>query len=87
MLAWLLVATQSQAQEGPGPLLLEAGIDGGNSVASPGHYVSIEERVAGPVSGYGSVDNYLCPDLARTTSRAGVSVRLGRSDHLEMAKC
>ena len=78
MLVCLLAATPAQAQEGPGPLVLEAGIDGGNGVACPGHYVGIEGRVAGPLSAYGSVDNYRCLDLAGTTSRVGASVRLGR---------
>ena len=79
---WLMLATPALAQEKPGPLMLEAGIDGGNSIACPGHYVGIEGRVAGPVSVYGNVDNYRCPDLADTTTRFGVSVRLGRDDWL-----
>ena len=79
ILACLLAATQAHAQEGPRRLMLEAGIDGGNDVACPGHYVGIEGRVAGPLSVYGSVDNYRCLDLAGTASRVGASVRLGHS--------
>ncbi len=77
ILACLLAATPAHAQEGPGRLMLEAGIDGGSAVACPGHYVGIEGRVAGPLSVYGSVDNYRCLDLAGTSSRVGASVRLG----------
>ena len=33
MLVCLLLATSAQAQQEPGPLMLEAGIDGGNSIA------------------------------------------------------
>ena len=79
MLACLLAATPAQAQKEPRPLMLEAGIDGGNGVACPGHYVGIEGRLAGRLSAYGSVDNYRCLDLAGTTSRVGASVRFGRS--------
>ena len=78
MVACLLLATPAAAEEEPGPLMLEAGIDGGNSIACPGHYVGIEGRVAGPVSAYGNVDNYRCLDLAGTTTRFGASVRFGR---------
>ena len=53
------------------------GIDGGNSIACPEHYVGLEGRVAGTVSAYGSVDNYRCLELADTTTRIGVSVGLG----------
>ena len=82
ILACFLLAAQVQAQEVPGRLLLEAGIDGGNSVACPGHYIGIEGRVTGPVSAYGSVDNYRCLDLAGTTTRVGASLLLGRSNWL-----
>ena len=79
MLGCLLLATPAWAQEGPARMMLEAGIDSGNSVACPGHYVGIQGRVAGPVSGYGSADNYRCLDVAGKTTRAGISVRLGRA--------
>ena len=54
-LACLLAALPAlaEAQETPGRLMLEAGIDGGNDIACPGHYVGIQGRVAGPVSAYG----------------------------------
>ena len=78
----LALPVPAQAQDEPGRLLLEAGLDGGNSVACPGHYVGIEGRVAGPVSVYGSVDNYRCTDFADTSTRVGVSVRLGPADWL-----
>ena len=54
MVACLLLATPAAAAAEPGPLMLEAGIDGGNSIACPGHYVGIEGRVVGPVSAYGT---------------------------------
>ena len=79
MITCLLLAAPMQAQEAPGRLMLEAGIDGGNSIACPGHYIGIQGRVAGPVSVYASVDNFRCLDLAGTTSRMGLSVRIGRA--------
>lgn len=83
LVAYLLaLPVPALAQDAPGRLMLEAGIDGGNSVACPGHYVGIEGRIVGPVSVYGSVDNYRCLDLAGTSSRLGVSVRVGPSDWL-----
>lgn len=78
----LLVAAPIQAQDAPGLLMLEAGIDGGNSIACPGHYVGVQTRVADPVSVYANVDNWRCIDAAGTTSRGGLSVRLGRADWL-----
>ena len=42
MLGCLLLATPAWAQEGPARMMLEAGIDSGNSVACPGHYVGIQ---------------------------------------------
>lgn len=62
--------------------MLEAGIDGGNSIACPGHYVGVKGRVAGPVSVYANVDNFRCVDVAGTTSRGGLSVRVGRGGWL-----
>ena len=82
MIACLLLAVPAQAQETPGRLMLEAGIDGGNSIACPGHYVGIQGRVAGPVSAYVNVDNFRCSDFVGTTSRAGISVRFGPSGWL-----
>ena len=82
MLGCLLLATPAWAQEGPARMMLEAGIDSGNSVACPGHYVGIQGRVAGPVSGYGNADNYRCLDVAGKTTRAGISVGLGRAQWL-----
>lgn len=82
LLCLLAPPVLAEAQEIPGPLMLEAGISGGNSIACPGHYVGIEGRVAGPVSAYGMVEAYRCVDLAGTANRLGVSVRLGRSDWL-----
>ena len=82
MITCLLLAAPMQAQEAPGRLMLEAGIDGGNSITCPGHYIGIQGRVAGPVSVYASVDNFRCLDLAGTTSRMGLSVRIGRAGWL-----
>lgn len=79
VLACLLVLP-SQAQEGPGRTMLEAGIVGGNSIACPGHYLGIEGRVAGLASVYGMVETYRCVEVFETSSRLRVSVRLGDSD-------
>lgn len=70
------------AEETPGRFMLEAGIDGGNSIACPGHYVGVKGRVAGPVSVYANVDNFRCVDVVGTTSRGGLSVRIGRGEWL-----
>ena len=81
VLACLLVLpAQAQAQEGPGRTMLEGGIVGGNSITCPGHYLGIEGRVAGPASVYGMVETYRCVEVPETSSRLGVSVRLGDSD-------
>ena len=82
MIPCLLLAMPVQAQETQGRLMLEAGLDGGNSVACPGQYVGIEGRVAGPVSAYVNVDNYRCSEFTGQSSRAGVSVRFGPSEWL-----
>ena len=95
MILGVLLATPLEAQETPGPsmppvqaqeaqgrLMLEAGIDGGNDIACPGHYVGVKGRVAGPVSVYASVDNFRCVDVAGTTSRGGLSIRIGRGEWL-----
>ena len=76
----LLLPAPVQAQEGRGRTMLEAGIVGGNSIACPGHYMGIEGRVAGPASVYGMVETYRCVEVPETSSRLGVSVRLGDSD-------
>ena len=76
----LALPTQARAQEAPGRMLLEAGIVGGNSIACPGHYLGVEGRVAGPASIYGMVETYRCEAVPETSSRLGVSVRLGDSD-------
>ena len=60
-------------------MMLEAGIVGGNSIACPGHYVGVETRVAGPASAYGMVETYRCAETPSTSSRLGVSLRLGDS--------
>ena len=79
LLACLLAyPSQSLAQDGPGRMMLEAGLVGGNSAACPGHYLGIEGHVAGPASVYGMVENYRCVDLAGASSRLGISVLLGR---------
>ena len=89
MITCLLLAAPMQAQEAPGRLMLEAGIDGGNSIACPGHYIGIQGRVAGPVSVYASVDNFrclgpggndqpdgaICPDRACRLARAASGAR------------
>lgn len=82
MIACLLLAAPARAQEAPGRLMLEAGIDGGNDIACPGHYVGILGNVAGPVSAYVNVDNYRCAESAGTTIRAGGSLLLGRAEWL-----
>ena len=74
----LALPMQAQAQEGPGRLMLEAGIVGGNSSACPGQYVGIDGRVAGPLSVYGMVETYRCVALAGSANRIGTSVLLGR---------
>ena len=79
MIACLLLAAPARAQETQGTLTLEAGLDSGNDIACPGHYVGIVGNVAGPVSAYVSVDNYRCSDFVGKSTRAGVSVRLGRA--------
>ncbi len=61
-------------------MMLEAGIVGGNSIACPGHYVGVSGRVAGPTSVYGMVETYRCVEVPETSSRLGISVRLGRFD-------
>lgn len=61
--------------------MLEAGI-GGVGAQCTGHYVGINGQVAGPVSLYGMVQNYRCFDQARSVSRFGASVLLGRSSWL-----
>ena len=81
VLACLLVSPSPvHAQEGPGRMLLEAGIVGGNSITCPGHYMGIEGRVAGRASAYGMVETYRCVEVPETSSRLGISVRLGDSD-------
>ena len=83
VLACLLVLpSRLHAQEAPGRMMLEGGIVGGNSIACPGHYLGIEGRVAGPASAYGLVETYRCVEVPQTSSRLGVSVRLGDSDWL-----
>ena len=82
MIGCLLLAAPMQAQDAPRLLILEAGIDGGNSIACPGHYVGVQARVADPVSVYANVDNWRCIDAAGTSSRGGLSARLGRADWL-----
>ncbi len=82
MLALLCLAVlpvQFEAQEMPGRVMLEAGLVGGNSSACPGRYVAINGGVAGPVSGYGMVENYRCADFAGSANRIGTSVRLGQA--------
>ena len=70
------------APEAPGRFMLEAGIDGGNSIACPGHYVGLLGRVAGPVWVYTSVDNYRCGEVTGQSSRSGLSIRIGRGEWL-----
>ena len=83
LLLWLLaLPTLAEAQQAPRPLLLEGGISGGYSNACPGQYVCVEGRVVGPLSAYGMVEAYRCPDLAGTANRLGASLRLGRADWL-----
>ena len=79
---WLSLAcvavlpSQVQAQlapgreEAPGRFLLEAGISG-DSRACPGHYVGINARLAGPVSVYGTVENYRCGERTEVTDLHG----------------
>ena len=60
--------------------MLEAGIDGGNGVACPGHYVGIEGALGGAavcVRQRGQLP--LSWTWPGTTSRVGASVRFGRS--------
>ena len=78
----LVLPAAAQAQEEPGPVLLEAGLVGGNSTACPGHYVAIEGRVVGPASAYAMVEPYQCTEVPKTSSRFGASVLLGRSSWL-----
>ena len=82
-LACLLgLPAQAQAQEKAAPIMLEAGIVGGNSIACPGHYMGIEGRVLRRASVYGAVETYRCSEVPKTSSRLGVSVRLGPSGWL-----
>lgn len=78
---------QVRAQEAPdrqkerGRFVLEAGIVGGSN-GCPGHYVGINGHVAGPVSLYGMAENSRCADSARSATRFGASVLVGRSSWL-----
>lgn len=58
--------------------MLGAGIVGGNSVACPGHYVSLDHRVAGPVYGYGLIESFQCAEVPEPSTRFGAAIELAR---------
>ena len=77
LLGLFVLPAPAPAQEAD-RMLLEAGIVGGNTNACPGHYLGVAGLIGYRVSAYGLVENYRCDVAPETSSRAGLSLALGR---------